>query len=1088
MNIAPSRWSLLSACVVGLALWQGGCQSPATQSEDNTPANTSQAQSSADADSSGATSAKGKGKGKSQSQNQTRVTPPQNLPTPPGVDRSRLLARQGESLERARQSLEQILASLPESARSVLPPQDAAVAQADAVDVDSDDDDTQTREMPRAAQLAYIAGRLALNENNMQSAILQLKIALGLAPNEPDIARLLAMAYLRIGNRPAASMYLQQALRSDPTDIDSLIKLGRSSLERGDWEEAAVLFSRSLELSKQTDPSSAALEQICEFYLGSALEVGGYDKASSQQYLASMDGRTALTDKTAARYQMMMLSRQFGVVWQAVGDARLRLGEPAQAIEAYNQAVDIGVPSLDDWMSRYVYIQLLLGQPNQATKRTVEYLRTHKQQSSTLPLVKYLIEHGGDSRPLSEALQQIYADSDKSSAMAQMISNMLPDDQALSFLQAHLKERPADMDVAGELITRTMNTPKVTVSSAVNAMRLAALLIEQTPSQATPYAQAFLDALAASDTTSTNPANPAAGAKNDKPALADVVAKLEATKPVAGDSPGNVTAQSSSVRFIVAADYLQKSQLRQARPILESITQDDPSFMPARLLLAGQLVARTRWDEAAKLIDGIKDEPWRAQADNLRVRILAGQGETSKALTLLDEMISRQSDSVDLSLFKAGLQVQSGQVVLGERTLLDLLNVHPRDERIYKALFVLYDRGDVPDVNTQYQRLMIRLFETIPQSRIAYLQQVEMLVVRREHAQAEKLLRDLLARDEKDFEAMGTLARLLHETERGAEADKLVEEKLKEMGDDPQMLQFAAQYYQAFKNKEKSFEVRERLARQIEDPSQQAMNLAVLYMQQDRLDEAVEQAQKAVAGEPEDPQAVMSVLLHVMASKVKVAAEADRKPVIDAVNKEVADAIKRFPKHEADIRYELASFHARIGDEKASLDEMERVVKKFPDHAPSNNGLGYSWADDGIHLEKALLMIQVAVDAEPQNAAYLDSLGWVYYKLGRFDDAVLWLSQAATGKGSPSPVILDHLGDAFYRTGNIPKAIQIWQQAQRLLEVADFSDDPESAGLPGLLSKKITAAQRRADAPVAPTGPDIKTPDDKPAAALPATP
>lgn len=966
-------------------------------------------------------------------------------------------------------TLPEILASLPDAAKEVVPKPVAQVAvdpaPVDPVNDAATDDASQvavTPDIPRAAQIAYIAGRIALTEGKMQAAILQLKIALSIAPNEADIARLLATAYLRIGNRPAAAMYLQQTLRSEPDDIDSLIKLGRASLERGEWAPATVLFARSLELAKASNTPSPALVHICEFYLGSALEVGGHDKASAEQYLASMEDDSRLTDQSAATYQMMMLSRQFGVVWQAIGDARLRMGQPVEALAAYEQAVAVGVPSLPDWMARYVYTQLLLGRPSNATARMVEYLKSSVNDSNALPLVKYLIDHGGDGRSLAQILQQVYTDSDKSSALAQMISSLLPDDQAQAFLLAHLKNRPADTLVAGTLIRRSLAAPSgqaagkatdAALSRAANALRVTSSLIEQSPVEATVYAQAYLDAL------------------GNKPGLDAVIAWMESSKQA------DAITNHIAVRFIIAADHFQSGQLRRARPILEGITRDDPTFLPARILLAGQLVARSNWDEASNLLKDINTEPWNSQADNLRVRIFAGQGKTSDAIALLDELIAREpAGGVDLSLYKATLQVQSGQAVQGERTLLDLLNVHPRDERIYKVLFDIYDRGDVPDVSTQYQRLMIRLFETIPQSRIAKLQQVEMLIVRRENNQAEALLRELITRSEKDFEALGILARLLQENARGGEADQLVAERLAKFGDDASMLRFAAEYYQAFKNLDKSYEVRERLAKLLDDPSQQAMSLAVLYMQQNKLEMAQTQAELALSSEPEDAQTVVSVLLHVISRIADATPVEQRKAVVDNALSQVVAAIKLFPALEADIRYELSSFHARLGDEQASQDVLAAVVEKFPKHAPSNNGLGYSWADKGIHLQKARDMIQVAVDAEPHNAAYLDSLGWVYYKLGQFDEAVQWLSQAATGKGAPSPVILDHLGDALYRSGDQAKAIQIWRQAQRLLEVSDFSADPEAARLPDVLRSKVEAASRKQDVPLSPVPPVAATP------------
>ena len=81
-------------------------------------------------------------------------------------------------------------------------------------------------------------------------------------------------------------------------------------------------------------------------------------------------------------------------------------------------------------------------------------------------------------------------------------------------------------------------------------------------------------------------------------------------------------------------------------------------------------------------------------------------------------------------------------------------------------------------------------------------------------------------------------------------------------------------------------------------------------------------------------------------------------------------------------------------------------------------------------IEEALAMIQRAVKAEPKNASYLDSLGWAYFKLEKFEEAERYLTEAA--QFGTSPVILDHLGDAFQKRGKTAQARDVWQKALAL--------------------------------------------------------
>lgn len=107
---------------------------------------------------------------------------------------------------------------------------------------------------------------------------------------------------------------------------------------------------------------------------------------------------------------------------------------------------------------------------------------------------------------------------------------------------------------------------------------------------------------------------------------------------------------------------------------------------------------------------------------------------------------------------------------------------------------------------------------------------------------------------------------------------------------------------------------------------------------------------------------------------------------------------------------------------------LEQVLDEFPEDIGAMNDLGYLWADQNKRLGRALSMIEKAVAAEPENTAYRDSLGWVYFRLNRFDEAVREL-ELATGKEDPDGVILDHLGDAYLKTGRTADAVAVWKRA-----------------------------------------------------------
>jgi len=148
------------------------------------------------------------------------------------------------------------------------------------------------------------------------------------------------------------------------------------------------------------------------------------------------------------------------------------------------------------------------------------------------------------------------------------------------------------------------------------------------------------------------------------------------------------------------------------------------------------------------------------------------------------------------------------------------------------------------------------------------------------------------------------------------------------------------------------------------------------------------------------------------------------------------DLLKRFDKSSdssirddlRQVRLVLSTVCLELGDEAAAVERIEEVLDEFPEDIGAMNDLGYVWADRSVHLQRSLRMVQRAVTAEPENKAYRDSLGWVFYRLGRIPEAVAELEKAASGE-DPGGVILDHLADALAKAGRPADAKSAWQRA-----------------------------------------------------------
>jgi tetratricopeptide (TPR) repeat protein len=119
-------------------------------------------------------------------------------------------------------------------------------------------------------------------------------------------------------------------------------------------------------------------------------------------------------------------------------------------------------------------------------------------------------------------------------------------------------------------------------------------------------------------------------------------------------------------------------------------------------------------------------------------------------------------------------------------------------------------------------------------------------------------------------------------------------------------------------------------------------------------------------------------------------------------------------------------------EREKKYDEAEAQFKKVlaadPQSAVTLNYLGYMNADRGVRLEESLNYIKAAVSLDPSNGAYLDSLGWAYFRLGKYDLAEESLNKASAHMGS-DPTVQQHLGDLYQKTGRLKLAAAHWERA-----------------------------------------------------------
>ncbi|MBL7129562.1 MAG: tetratricopeptide repeat protein [Ignavibacteria bacterium] len=113
---------------------------------------------------------------------------------------------------------------------------------------------------------------------------------------------------------------------------------------------------------------------------------------------------------------------------------------------------------------------------------------------------------------------------------------------------------------------------------------------------------------------------------------------------------------------------------------------------------------------------------------------------------------------------------------------------------------------------------------------------------------------------------------------------------------------------------------------------------------------------------------------------------------------------------------------------KKSEETYEKALMLDPENALLLNNYAYNLSERGVKLKKALAMAKVAIEKDPKNASYLDTIGWVYFKLGKYKSAKKYIEKSLSINGS-SAVVLEHLGDVFKAMDDYNNAIKYWNKA-----------------------------------------------------------
>jgi tetratricopeptide (TPR) repeat protein len=173
---------------------------------------------------------------------------------------------------------------------------------------------------------------------------------------------------------------------------------------------------------------------------------------------------------------------------------------------------------------------------------------------------------------------------------------------------------------------------------------------------------------------------------------------------------------------------------------------------------------------------------------------------------------------------------------------------------------------------------------------------------------------------------------------------------------------------------------------------------------------------------------------------------------------EAAEKLSDSKEDKESIAFMRGGMYEKMKNFEAAEAQLRKVLESNPKNASALNYLGYMLADRNVRLNEALEMIRQAVELDPNNGAYLDSLGWVYFRQGDLDQAENYLRRAIE-RFSKDPTVHDHLGDVYFQQGRTNEAIAEWERSlQEWAQAAPSDSDPAEIAK---VQKKLESAKVR---------------------------
>ncbi len=460
-----------------------------------------------------------------------------------------------------------------------------------------------------------------------------------------------------------------------------------------------------------------------------------------------------------------------------------------------------------------------------------------------------------------------------------------------------------------------------------------------------------------------------------------------------------------SLNYTYAQVLTKVGRGSESQKYLERAVAIDPTFGPAIMQLLDMYQQSNEWQKAADILEPlIAEDPMNIEMQRQQAYFLLRAGDARNARDRFKSLVAADPKDSRSQFYLGEALNDLEEYAESEKIFRQLGASDPNDADYVASLGIsLGGQKKWEDAAATFNHLMH--MPNVPDNLVvmANTQLAYIELQRGNHVASVEMAKSALTfHDRPNNQAINIAVEALKKEKKFADAVALIEPLAKKFDSDPFV---NAKYVEVLVRAGQKEKAREHALAQAKNGPRNAMAAAEAYVQLDDHADAITLMKAAVAGRPDD----------------------------------------------IDLLFELGSVYERSGDRKAAEEAFLKVLEKTPDHGPTLNYLGYMWAEGGQNLDRAQEMLTRAVGQDPNNGAYVDSLGWVYFQLGKLDLAEKYLTDA-TKLLPRDATVHEHLGDVLAKRGEMPRALELYRAAIDL--------DPESKDVSKLRSK-IAEIERR---------------------------